>query len=120
MNSTDRLDVFLRAEHVGSLEWNRNTQRGSFAYDGSYRAGPDPTPLSLSMPLTVAHHRGSAVAAYFWGLLPDSDAVLQRWGRQFQVSLSNPMGLLANVGSDLPSAWLRLACWVCGSREPES
>lgn len=102
--STDRLDVFLRANFVGSLEWNVNTLRGTFTYDDTYRGGPDPTPLSLSMPLTAARHRGRVVGAYLWGLLPDNDGVLQRWARQFQVSLSNPMGLLANVGADLPGA----------------
>ena len=102
--NTERLDAFLRADFVGSLEWNRTTQRGTFTYDDGYRSGADPTPLSLSMPITAARHRGKVIAAYLWGLLPDNDAVLERWARQFQVSLSNPMGLLASVGADLPGA----------------
>lgn len=96
--------MFLRSDFAGSLEWNVSTQRGAFTYDDTYRARSDPTPLSLSLPLAAARHRGTAVAAYLWGLLPDSDAVLERWARQFQVSLSNPMGLLAHVGTDLPGA----------------
>ena len=102
--NTERLDAFLRADFVGSLEWNRTTQRGTFTYDDGYRSGADPTPLSLSMPITAARHRGKVIAAYLWGLLPDNDAVLERWARLFQVSLSNPMGLLASVGADLPGA----------------
>jgi serine/threonine-protein kinase HipA len=102
--SSDRLDVFLRSDLVGTLAWDGATRQGTFTYDDTYRAGPDPTPLSLSMPPAAARHRGAVVSAYLWGLLPDNDAVLGRWARQFQVSLSNPMGLLANVGTDLPGA----------------
>lgn len=102
--SDDRLDVFLRTDRAGSLSWDRSGHRATFAYNDAYRDAPDPTPLSLSMPLTAARHRGEAVTNYWWGLLPDNDAVLERWARQFRVSLASPMGLLRNVGAELPGA----------------
>lgn len=104
MTRADVLEVFLRDDFMGILEWDQTGRRVTFTYDDAYRARPDPTPLSLSIPLTAARHRGAAVSAYLWGLLPDSDRVLARWARQFQVSLSNPQGLLASVGADLPGA----------------
>lgn len=38
------------------------------------------------------------------GLLPDSEAVLERWGRKFHVSARNVFGLLAAVGEDCAGA----------------
>lgn len=102
--ATDQLDVHLRNDLIGTVTWDRATQRATFTYDDDHRQGPDPTPLSLSLPLSAARHRGTAVAAYLWGLLPDSEPVLERWARRFRVSLSNPMGLLRAVGADLPGA----------------
>ena len=61
-------------------------------------------PLSLSMPLVARQHAHRAVDAYLWGLLPDNDRVIQRWGRDFAVTTSHPLGLLAHVGHDLPGA----------------
>src|SRR3546814_11719827 len=60
--------------------------------------------MSLSMPLAAREHPHRVVDPFLWGLLPDNDAVISRWGRNLQVSTSHPFGLLANVGEDLPGA----------------
>src|ERR1019366_160687 len=40
-----------------------------------------------------------------WGLLPDNDAVLARWARQFHVSSSSPFSLLGTqIGEDCAGA----------------
>jgi serine/threonine-protein kinase HipA len=44
------------------------------------------------------------VDAFLWGLLPDNENVLARWGREFQVSSRNPFALLAHVGEDCAGA----------------
>jgi serine/threonine-protein kinase HipA len=57
------------------------------------------------MPLTARDHPHRIVEPWLWGLLPDNDAVLRRWGREFATTTSHPMGLLAWVGADLPGAF---------------
>jgi serine/threonine-protein kinase HipA len=40
-----------------------------------------------------------------WGLLPDNEAVLARWARQFQASASSPFSMLATpIGHDCAGA----------------
>ena len=79
--------------------------RLSFAYDDDYRRRPETTPLSLSLPKQVREHSGARLEAWLWGLLPDNDAVLRRWARQFHVSASSPFALLSTpVGEDCAGA----------------
>ena len=76
-----------------------------FEYEAAYRALPDATPLSRGMPLTVPVHGDGAITPWLWGLLPENDAVLARWGRQFQVSASAPFSLLGTpIGEDCAGA----------------
>jgi serine/threonine-protein kinase HipA len=44
------------------------------------------------------------VRSYCQGLLPDNESVLERWGREFQVSAGNPFALLSHVGEDCAGA----------------
>jgi serine/threonine-protein kinase HipA len=44
------------------------------------------------------------VGAFLWGLLPDNEQVLDRWGRTYQVSPRNPFALLRHVGEDCAGA----------------
>jgi serine/threonine-protein kinase HipA len=39
-----------------------------------------------------------------WGLLPDNENLLQRWGSRFHVSPRNPVALLSHVGEDCAGA----------------
>ena len=61
------------------------------------------------MPTQVPSHADRAVAPWLWGLLPDNEAVLSRWARQFHVSASSPFSLLSTpIGEDCAGA-VRLA-----------
>lgn len=101
---TGSLTVLLGDEVVGSLT---RLSRGGLRldYDEAYRAGPAATPLSLSMPTQVPSYPDHVVAPWLWGLLPDNQAVLDRWARQFHVSASSPFSILATpVGEDCAGA----------------
>src|SRR5581483_8643328 len=81
-----------------------NRGRPAFTYVDDWRAAPGAYPLSLSMPLAASRHDHKPVEAFLWGLLPDSDAVLDRWARRFQVSARNPFALISHVGEDCAGA----------------
>jgi serine/threonine-protein kinase HipA len=76
-----------------------------FDYDESYMSRAAATPLSTSMPVQVRSHPDRVITPWLWGLLPDNDAVLTRWGREFQVSASSPFSLLSTpIGGDCAGA----------------
>jgi serine/threonine-protein kinase HipA len=56
------------------------------------------------MPLASTEHSHAVVESFLWGLLPDNERVLERWGRRFGVSARNAFALLANVGEDCAGA----------------
>lgn len=97
------LDVYLDGTLAGRLT---QTSGGAltFTYNADYLARPEPTPLSLSMPLAAPRHGNRAVTAWLDGLLPDNPAVRQEWGRRFGVSARNPFALLRVVGRDAAGA----------------
>ncbi len=97
------LRVYLDGTPVGTLTQSSQGALG-FSYDDGYADQPDPTPLSLSLPVLSIRHRDKAVRAYLEGLLPDSEGVRQRWGREHNVSPNNPFALLAHVGRDAAGA----------------
>ena len=80
------------------------SNRLSFSYTPDWQADPTAFPLSLSLPLVSSEHGHRMVEAFLWGLLPDNDGVLERWGRRFQVSAWNPFRLLEHVGEDCAGA----------------
>jgi serine/threonine-protein kinase HipA len=97
------LRVFLDGVPIGEVQ--QTTQGAlSFTYDEDYRADPDATPLSLSMPLGAGRHTNKVVRAYLDGLLPDSDAARERGGRQYAANPRNPFSLLRHVGRDAAGA----------------
>lgn len=100
--STEVLEVRCEGALVGTL--TRRNGRESFIYDDAWRHRPQATPMSLSMPLAARHHGHDVVNAFLWGLLPDNEAVITRWARDFGVSAAHPFGLLAAVGRDLPGS----------------
>lgn len=95
----DRLVVYLDGIRTGLLHQNPQGQY-SFEYDDDYRADPATTPLSLSMPKATRRHPNKPVRAFISGLLPDSEAALQRLGRKYEVSPNNPFALLRHIGRD--------------------
>ena len=101
---TDSLVVILEHAVAGTLTRLPNG-RSRFEYDDTYRQRPGATPLSLSMPTQVRTHSDQVVTPWLWGLLPDNEAVLARWARQFHVSASSPFALLGTaVGEDCAGA----------------
>jgi serine/threonine-protein kinase HipA len=98
----ERLEVLCEGARVGVLENARSGLR--FAYADEWQRRADATPLSVSMPLSAALHLPRVVEPFCWGLLPDNGDVLARWGREFGVSVTNPFGLLAALGEDVPGA----------------
>ncbi|MCU7729731.1 type II toxin-antitoxin system HipA family toxin [Actinoplanes sp. KI2] len=97
------LTVLLGGRAVGVLSQGEGGAL-SFAYDDAYRESPDALPISLSLPLSAGSHDPRTVRAFCQGLLPDNEGVLERWGRDFQVSPGNPFALLAHVGEDCAGA----------------
>ncbi len=101
---TDTLMVILGERVAGSLVRLGGGQL-RFDYDDDYRDHDGATPLSLSMPLPVASHPDSVVTPWLWGLLPDNEAVVQRWARSFRASAASVFSLLSTpVGEDCAGA----------------
>jgi len=101
---TDRLAVLLDDAIAGTLR-RLPGGRLRFDYDDDYRKRPSPTPLSISMPIQVQSHPDQAVTPWLWGLLPDNEAVLARWAREFHASASSPFSMLATaIGHDCAGA----------------
>lgn len=103
MTSPKRLSLVLGdavAGHVSRLQ----SGRLSFEYLHEYTTDPSATPVSLSMPVQVRSHPDRTITPWLAGLLPDNDAVLTRWSREFHVS-ATPFSLLATrLGEDCPGA----------------
>lgn len=101
---TDSLSVILDDTVAGTLT-RLAGGRLRFDYDDEYRQRSAPTPLSLSMPVQVRSHTDQAVTPWLWGLLPDNEAVLGRWAREFHVSATSPFSMLATpIGHDCAGA----------------
>ena len=101
---TDSPLVILEDQTAGTVTRLRGG-RLRFDYSDEYRERSGGTPLSLSMPIQVRSHPDQVVTSWLWGLLPDNDAVLRRWAREFHVSASSPFSLLATpVGEDCAGA----------------
>lgn len=100
----DSLTVLLNDETIGTLARSRGG-RLSFAYDQNYQVSREVTPLSVSMPYQIRSHPDGLISPWLWNLLPDNEAVLLRWARQFHASASSPFSLLATpIGQDCAGA----------------
>jgi len=101
---SDSLAVLIGDRVAGTLT-RLAGGRLRFDYDPLYSQSTAPTPLSLSMPARIDSHPDRVVRPWLWGLLPDNEAVLRRWAREFQVSASSPFSLLATpIGEDCAGA----------------
>jgi serine/threonine-protein kinase HipA len=104
MSTTEQLHAICQGRRLGIISWQRKQDKLSFTYDASWRADPNAFPLSLSMPFAAGEHKHDTVKAFLWGLLPDNDGVLKRWGERFNVSANNAFLLLKHVGEDCAGA----------------
>jgi serine/threonine-protein kinase HipA len=97
---SDSLVVVLDDAVAGTLV-RLSGGRLRFDYADEYRERRDATPLSVSMPRSVRSHSDGVITPWLWGLLPDNQAVLSRWARDFHASASSPFSLLATpIGHD--------------------
>jgi serine/threonine-protein kinase HipA len=97
------LVALLSGRPVGRIEQGREG-RLAFTYDDDWRNVERAVPLSLSLPLTSRTHEHERIEAFLWGLLPDNEVILERWGKRFHVSPRNPLALLSHVGEDCAGA----------------
>jgi serine/threonine-protein kinase HipA len=97
------LILLLAGVPAGTVTQDRRGQL-ALAYDEEWRRSPAAFPLSLSMPLASRTQPDRLVRAFLWGLLPDNEAVLERWSRTYHVSARNPFALLNHVGEDCAGA----------------
>lgn len=94
----------MGTDHAGTINQLRSGKL-TFEYNPSYAGMSSSTPVSVSMPKQVASHPNSQITPWLWGLLPDNDAVLNRWAREFHASSGSPFSMLATpVGEDCPGA----------------
>ncbi|MDD9370810.1 MAG: type II toxin-antitoxin system HipA family toxin [Acidimicrobiales bacterium] len=97
------LVVLLDGSPIGRVERGSGGLR--LLYDDGYVDDPSATPLSVAMAPPVRAHTDRVVAPWLWGLLPDNADVLDRWGREFGVSVASPFPLLSTqVGHDCAGA----------------
>jgi serine/threonine-protein kinase HipA len=99
----DTLTVLVNDRRVGVLEQGPAALL-TLTYSADWLTRVDAIPVSLSMPLQAESHSGAPVRYFCQGLLPDSERVLERWAREFQVSAGNPFALLKHVGEDCAGA----------------
>ncbi len=98
----DTLKVLADGGWMGDLRLRGD--RLLFEYSDEWLTKDGAFPISLSMPCAMAEHGHKVAEAYLWGLLPDNDAILDRWGRRFHVSPRNPFRLIQQVGEDCAGA----------------
>jgi serine/threonine-protein kinase HipA len=97
-----RLTAYLGGRRAGWF-----TQVGgkiTFEFDETWAQTSNRLELSVSMPKSRIRHTGRQPENYLWGLLPDNEGVLQRWGYRFSENPQNAMALLAHVGLDTAGA----------------
>lgn len=96
---SDRLEVLLRSQHVGTVQRDRAGQM-SFAYAPSYRGA---LALSPALPVSDRRFKNDEIGSFMDGLLPDNTDVRLRWARQFQTT-EHPFDLLRHMGRDCAGA----------------
>jgi len=102
-DAPDTLVVLLDGRPIGRVERRAGGLR--LSYDDGYLDDPNATPLSMAMAPPIRRHGDRVVAPWLWGLLPDNGDVLDRWGREFGVSVASPFPLLSTqVGHDCAGA----------------
>lgn len=94
-----KLAFALYGRVAGTIE--RDGGAVTLRYAPDYLDLPDPTPLSLSMPVSTTTYRSRPVEAYLRGLLPDHEEVRDRWARKAGVRPGDTLGLIAHVGMDV-------------------
>lgn len=105
----DPLVAWCNGQVVG--EWSVREGEHRFQYAQAWATSASATPLSLSLPLTPdnAPHTGPAVRNWFDNLLPDSEAIRQRWRASIRQPEGDAFDLLTVYGKDCAGAVQMLA-----------
>jgi serine/threonine-protein kinase HipA len=101
---TDKTLNVLLADNLAGVITQRPGGRHKFEYLPSWQENLRAIPLSYSIPIQQKTHGTRVVTDFMWGLLPDNENTLRRWGTRFKVSPHNPFALLAAIGEDCPGA----------------
>lgn len=99
------LGLWANGEPVG--RWTLAARGGmELQYDPAWQGSAAGRPLSLSLPFNFNNEplKGPAVANYFEGLLPDSDAIRRRAAARFKTGSTEAFDLLAAIGRDCVGA----------------
>lgn len=97
------LALWMNGERVG--DWSISTGRQhTLQYAESWLNSRLGRPLSLSLPLQTAPHRGDRVRWYFENLLPDNPQILEHLANRFGLHSTEAFVLLAEIGRDCVGA----------------
>ncbi len=100
----EELIALYRKQPIGHFKWDRSTDVLEFQYSSKWQSNRQAFPLSLSMAISTSVHHQKVVEPFLWGLLPDNDGILRRWGERFHVSHRHPFQLLRHVGEECAGA----------------
>ena len=101
---TDKTLNVLLADSPAGVITLRPGGTHKFEYLPSWQQNPRAIPLSYSMPLQQDAHGTRVITDFMWGLLPDNENTLRRWGTRYKISPHSPFALLAAIGEDCPGA----------------
>ena len=90
------LHLFENGRRLGAL--TRTPSGLALQYDSDWLAWEGATPVSLSLPLDPAGHRGERVFRFLDNLLPDSEGMRARLAVRVDAPDTHPYTLLAHLG----------------------
>ena len=90
------LHLFENGRRLGAL--TRTPSGLALRYDSDWLAWEGATPVSLSLPLDPAGHRGEPVFRFLDNLLPDSEGMRARLAARVDARDTHPFTLLAHLG----------------------
>ncbi|MBT9385169.1 type II toxin-antitoxin system HipA family toxin [Pseudooceanicola sp. CBS1P-1] len=100
---TGRMRLQLNGRHVGTLEMARSGAI-SLTYAPGWLGWEHAMPVSLSLPLREAPHRGALVSAYLENLLPDYQPIRTRVAARVRAGGTDAWHLLEKIGRDCVGA----------------
>jgi serine/threonine-protein kinase HipA len=112
----EQLDVYLSGRPAGTLGYAGPSDY-TFTYDRAWLDEDDAIPISYSLPLDQIRHSGHRVLDFVDNLLPDGEAVRDRWAIEAGLARSEPFGLLAVYGRDVAGA---LEFYPAGQRRDDT
>lgn len=100
----ESLHILYGDTAVGTLLYDRKKDEISLSYEEAWQFGSESFPISLSLPLAKREHADTTIRPFLQNLLPDNPAVIEAWGKRFQVSPRNPFDVIKHVGEDCAGA----------------